>query len=79
MLARCLEKEDHPIQVGILYPGAVYSDIYNSAVSQSPKTFPDQPAFQEFIDNNKHDIRISVIGKKAWAFKSARNFFTHFF
>jgi short-subunit dehydrogenase len=52
MLARCLEKEDHPIQVGILYPGAVYSDIYNSAVSQSPKTFPDQPEFQEFIDNN---------------------------
>ena len=36
------------------------------------KLFPKELGyvyFQEFIDNNKHDIRVSVIGGKAWAFK----------
>lgn len=52
MLAQCLEKEEKAIQTGIIYPGAVSTAIYNKAVSQSPKTFPDQPIYQAFIDNN---------------------------
>ena len=36
------------------------------------KLFPKELGyvyFQEFIDDNKQDIRVSVIGGKAWAFK----------
>ena len=52
MMARCLQKENQRLQVGIFLPGAVQTAIYNSAVSKTTDVFPDQPAYQHFIDTN---------------------------
>ena len=50
--ARCLKKETENLKVGIFYPGAVQTDIFQSAVSKSIDEIPDQPDYQHFVDTN---------------------------
>jgi short-subunit dehydrogenase len=47
MIVNDLKKESkNGLNVSLYYPGAVDTDIYNSALSQSKDNFPDQAIYQ---------------------------------